>query len=128
MGIDEKEADPSHKTLLVKDPNPELNETSPPVWAIDASKLGDAELEILKGGEREFMDGRAAASSFEAWQAGVFAVGRSLVDWNSRNMFCAGCGSKVVSRGLTKKGGCARSRRLTSSLSFLSLQYSLWGG
>ena len=58
-----------------------------------------SELKVLKGadGEREFADARASASSWEAWEAGVFAVGRSLTDWNARNKFCAGCGSKVVS-------------------------------
>ncbi|KAL7412087.1 NUDIX hydrolase domain-like protein [Mrakia frigida] len=101
LGIDEKDVDESEKTLLVKDPHPDLNQSSPTVWAIDATNLGEKELAILTGGAgeeaREFADGRASSASWGAWEAGVFAVGRSLVDWNSRNTFCAGCGSKVYS-------------------------------
>ena len=92
---------------MVRDPNPEMNEGSPPVWAIDATELGEDQLEVLKnGGEggREFADARSSASCWEAWEAGVFAVGRSLTDWNYRNKFCAGCGSKVVSLLLFSRG------------------------
>jgi len=125
LGIDEKDVkDEGEKTLLVKDPHPDLNQTSPTVWAIDATNLGEKELEILKGqGEeaREFADGRASSASWGAWEAGVFAVGRSLIDWNSRNMFCAGCGSKVVSFSR----GFLTSPRLVVELGAVSLHASL---
>ena len=31
------------------------------------------------------------------WAAAILAQARSLLDWNARNQFCAGCGSKTVS-------------------------------
>jgi len=31
------------------------------------------------------------------WVAAILAQARSLLDWNARNQFCAGCGSKTVS-------------------------------
>lgn len=72
------------KTLLIKDPAPELNKTNPPVFALDVSRLAADKLDALKNG-REFVDARKAAVGFEYWEAGVFAQAKSMVDWNTRN-------------------------------------------
>lgn len=87
LGTDERSALVTERTLLVRDPAPELNKSNPPVFALDASGLETAMLEsILKGGGgRDFVDARRAATRFGAWEAGLFAQARSMVDWNGRN-------------------------------------------
>jgi len=40
---------------------------------------------------------RALMSILDAFTAAIFALARSLVDWNQRNKFCAGCGSPTYS-------------------------------
>lgn len=84
LGTDERNVPEEEKTLLIKDPTPELNKTNPPVFALDVSRLSADKLDALKNG-REFVDARKAAVGFQSWEAGVFAQAKSMVDWNARN-------------------------------------------
>lgn len=84
-----------------------LNPRGVPYFAVEAPK-GDW---VPEGGE--FGDARSVGSAMGGWEAGVFAQGRALVDWNTRNkvcrrhhtgdytqlmiQFCAGCGSPTYS-------------------------------
>ncbi|KAI5118889.1 hypothetical protein M0805_003564 [Coniferiporia weirii] len=54
----------------------------------------------------EFMEPRAASFGFSAFEAAVFAEARSLVDWNARNIFCPGCGSRTYSLWAGWKRSC----------------------
>ncbi|GBE80466.1 Probable NADH [Sparassis crispa] len=74
-----------------------------PYFSLDVSDVQKTELdealqnsEVGKSGAQlAFADARAAMSSFDMFEAAVFAEARSLVDWQARNKFCAGCGSPV---------------------------------
>jgi len=44
-----------------------------------------------------FVETRAALTTFSAFDAGLFAQARSIVDWNSRNQFCPACGQPSYS-------------------------------
>ncbi|KAJ9098205.1 hypothetical protein QFC21_004534 [Naganishia friedmannii] len=54
----------------------------------------------------EFVEPRLAGSSLSPWQANMFAEARAMIDWNERNKFCAGCGSKTYSLWCGWKRGC----------------------
>ncbi|KAL0072570.1 NADH pyrophosphatase [Marasmius tenuissimus] len=45
----------------------------------------------------EWVDPRAAVGSMGLREAGIFAEARTMVDWNLRNKFCPGCGSRNYS-------------------------------
>jgi len=45
----------------------------------------------------EFIEPRAAMATFSAFDAGLFAQARSIVDWNLRNKFCPACGQASYS-------------------------------
>ncbi|EJD02674.1 uncharacterized protein FOMMEDRAFT_19958 [Fomitiporia mediterranea MF3/22] len=55
----------------------------------------------------EFMEPRAAAMSFTAFDAAILAEARSMTDWNSRNKFCPGCGSPTYSLWAGWKRACS---------------------
>ncbi|CED85528.1 NADH pyrophosphatase I of the Nudix family of hydrolases [Phaffia rhodozyma] len=106
LGTDEKNQSEHSKTLMTKEMDPTLNKENPPIFALDVTGLeqelgedGPSLMDriFLKQGERKWVDSRAAAVHFAPWEAGVFALARSMVDWNSRNKFCAGCGNEVYS-------------------------------
>lgn len=77
LGIDDRPAASAESTPAAEDP---LNPKGVPYFAMDAPKEWKAETV-----EGEFGDARAVSSGMGAWDAGVFAQGRALVDWNVRN-------------------------------------------
>lgn len=82
-----------------------------PYFAIDiADLIADGEftegtlLEVLKetrigkeGKAFVWSEPRALMTGLDLFTAAVFACARSLVDWNYRNKYCPGCGSKTYS-------------------------------
>ena len=40
---------------------------------------------------------RALMAGMDIFEGGVYAEARSMVDWNSRNKFCPGCGARTYS-------------------------------
>ncbi|KAF8963647.1 NUDIX hydrolase domain-like protein [Flammula alnicola] len=76
--------------------------------ALPSSELSDPEQAIKKlegtpyfsvdvGKILSWAEPRSLMSTLNAVTAGIFASARSLVDWNQRNKFCAGCGSPTYS-------------------------------
>ncbi|KAF9268543.1 hypothetical protein L218DRAFT_917359 [Marasmius fiardii PR-910] len=47
--------------------------------------------------ELEWVDPRSAVGSMALFETGVFAEARTIIDWNLRNKFCPGCGSRNYS-------------------------------
>lgn len=101
LGLDEREHAPDLH-----------NPQGVPYFAIDAS--GTALAQDGKDGEKvkasgadvgeeeravrgDWGDARASGGAMAAWDAGVFATGRALTDWNGRNRHCAACGAKTYS-------------------------------
>lgn len=52
-------------------------------------------------------DARASGGAMGAFDAGVFATGRALADWNGRNRHCAACGARTYSLWGGWKRACA---------------------
>ncbi|KAI0305406.1 NUDIX hydrolase domain-like protein [Multifurca ochricompacta] len=76
-----------------------------PFFSIDVTEVSQTEIDRLvqtsvagTGGYKlSFAEPRGATRGMGDFDAGVFAEARSMVDWNSRNKFCASCGSPVYS-------------------------------
>ncbi|EIW83465.1 hypothetical protein CONPUDRAFT_81396 [Coniophora puteana RWD-64-598 SS2] len=76
-----------------------------PYFTLDVADAEPGVLdEVLKnsalakeGHALSFIEPRGAMSSLDPFTAGVFAEARSMMDWNTRNRFCPGCGSAVHS-------------------------------
>ncbi|KAI0032885.1 NUDIX hydrolase domain-like protein [Vararia minispora EC-137] len=86
-----------------------------PYFTVDASEADEKEVERLLEAAREvnpgakvsFGEARAAMRGMGAFDAGVFAAARSMVDWNGRNKFCAACGAPQYSLWAGWKLGCS---------------------
>jgi hypothetical protein len=86
----QRSSSPSASPSSADEAHPERSSSNPPIFAVTLlpSSTIPPELResLLKGGERDFVDSRAAAASgWGDWEAGVFAGARSMVDWNGRN-------------------------------------------
>lgn len=76
-----------------------------PFFSVDVGDFEEKKIdEVLKatslaraGETLTFSDPRTATGNFDAFTAGVFTEARSMIDWNQRNKFCAGCGSPQYS-------------------------------
>ncbi|KAJ3720091.1 NUDIX hydrolase domain-like protein [Lentinula raphanica] len=55
----------------------------------------------------EWLDARSVMTNASLFDGSIFAEGRSMVDWNLRNKFCPGCGSKQHSLWGGWKLGCS---------------------
>ncbi|KAF8268633.1 NUDIX hydrolase domain-like protein [Lactarius quietus] len=72
-------------------------------FSIDLTEVGQAELDHLvqtstagtDGYKLTFAEARGAARNLSDFDGAVFAEARSMVDWNSRNKFCASWGRLV---------------------------------
>ncbi|CAL1706154.1 unnamed protein product [Somion occarium] len=86
-----------------------------PFFALDVTKLDKAEVDQVlhacslakRGRSLEFIDGRAAMGHLTQVDSAIFAEARTLVDWNSRIRYCAGCGSPVYSQWAGWKRSCS---------------------
>ncbi|KAH8118956.1 NUDIX hydrolase domain-like protein [Phellopilus nigrolimitatus] len=92
------------------------NITGTPYFSLDVTDIEKEVVdEVLKNAESaketgvslEFTEPRTASGGFTAFDAAVFAEGRSMVDWNVRNKFCPGCGSPTYSLWAGWKLACS---------------------
>ncbi|ORY35702.1 NUDIX hydrolase domain-like protein [Naematelia encephala] len=89
LGIDDRPSASPDSVPATQDP------TAPkgvPYFALEVKTDNDW---LPEGGE--WGDARASASAMDGWEAGIFAAGRAMVDWNARNKFCPACGSPTYS-------------------------------
>ncbi|KAL1660855.1 NUDIX hydrolase domain-like protein [Schizophyllum commune] len=83
-----------------------------PYFALDVGDLGlpdatlqetvnaaEARLSLEVEDERKlsWAEPRALMAGMDIFEGGVYAEARSMVDWNSRNKFCPGCGARTYS-------------------------------
>ncbi|KAI0081983.1 hypothetical protein K474DRAFT_1703450 [Panus rudis PR-1116 ss-1] len=86
-----------------------------PFFALDVTKIPSIEVdqvlkkspEVKDGLRFEFVNGRAAMGHLTQVDSAIFAEANSLVDWNSRIRYCAGCGSPVYSQWAGWKRSCS---------------------
>ncbi|KAH8107709.1 NUDIX hydrolase domain-like protein [Cristinia sonorae] len=81
-----------------------------PIFSLDVSAIAKEDIEAVlskAGSGMEFVDGRVAMGHLNQIDSGIFAVARSMVDWNSRIKFCASCGSPVYSQWAGWKRSCS---------------------
>ncbi|KAH7104376.1 NUDIX hydrolase domain-like protein [Auriculariales sp. MPI-PUGE-AT-0066] len=101
----------TNDTIPSKDNNWQID--GAPYFALDVQHASETELEVLvkqlttEEAETEFVDPFATMGDFEPTEAALFAVGRSMWDWNSRRKFCPACGSPVYSLWAGWKLGCS---------------------
>ena len=89
------------KTIYRGSPCFALDVTPRSTLAPMASKL----VEQLKARNLQFLEGRMN-TSLPAPDAAIYAQARALLDWNSRNPFCAGCGQPTLSINAGHKRTC----------------------
>ncbi|PCH36025.1 NAD+ diphosphatase [Wolfiporia cocos MD-104 SS10] len=85
-----------------------------PFFSLDVSDVEKQEIDTaLKesesgrtGAEFNFAEPRGAMAAFDAFDASLFAMARTMVDWNSRNKFCPSCGSPSYSHWAGWKRSC----------------------
>ncbi|KAF8886027.1 NUDIX hydrolase domain-like protein [Infundibulicybe gibba] len=106
-----RESDPTGNALPsseFKDPQTAIaNLQGTPYFSMDVADLGlpDERLEEIIGAIASGQEGRkltwseprALMTGLDAFSGAIFAEGRSLVDWNTRNKFCPACGSQAYS-------------------------------
>lgn len=82
-----------------------------PFFAIDITPRGTTEkeatkvIETVKAKGLTFIEGRVH-TSLRAPEAAIYAQARALVDWNTRNPFCGGCGQPTMSVNAGTKRVC----------------------
>ncbi|KAI1007947.1 hypothetical protein K3495_g282 [Podosphaera aphanis] len=82
-----------------------------PCFAIDITPKGSFEvesmsvIEALQSQGLDFLEGRIH-SMLNAYEAAIYAQARSLMDWNARNPYCAGCGCTTLSVNAGAKRTC----------------------
>ncbi|KAI1645359.1 NUDIX hydrolase domain-like protein [Daldinia loculata] len=100
LGIDEKKPDFQYRDYKGK-----------PYFAVDVTPKGTIEakaksiVDIVKANGVSFIDGRRLLT-LNAPDAAIFAEARALLDWNSRNPFCGGCGQPTTSINAGWKRSC----------------------
>ncbi|KAF9232666.1 NUDIX hydrolase domain-like protein [Melanogaster broomeanus] len=89
-----------------KDPHAAVaNIDGTPYFSVDVADLEESKVdEVIQNSELAqtdvklaFTEPRTAMGSLDAFTAAVFAMARSMVDWNERNQFCPACGSHSYS-------------------------------
>ncbi|KAI9667086.1 MAG: NADH pyrophosphatase [Alyxoria varia] len=85
--------------------------TGGPMWALDVTPKGSIKaeaqnlVETLESSGLNFQEGRMILS-LPAHEAAIYAQARSMLDWNARNPFCAGCGQPTLSINAGGKRAC----------------------
>ncbi|KAI3622669.1 nad+ diphosphatase [Moniliophthora roreri] len=86
-----------------------------PYFAVDVGDLEESQIDgVLKTVEKEenvkleWGEPRSAMGSMDGFEAAVYAEARSMVDWNFRSKFCAGCGAPQYSMWGGWKLSCTR--------------------
>ncbi|KAI1104670.1 NUDIX hydrolase domain-like protein [Jackrogersella minutella] len=85
-----------------------------PYFAVDVTPKGTIAdkaksiIDIVKANGGSFIDGRRLLT-LNAPEAAIYAEARALLDWNSRNPFCGGCGQPTLSINAGWKRVCPTS-------------------
>ncbi|CCL99657.1 uncharacterized protein FIBRA_01677 [Fibroporia radiculosa] len=91
------------------------NLSGTPFFSLDVSGIEQTDLDAAlqnsaagkAGAELSFAEPRGAMAMFDAFDASIFAMARTMVDWNFRNKFCPSCGSPSYSHWAGWKRSCS---------------------
>lgn len=79
-----------------------------PYFTIDLTNVPEGQVDdLLRDRQFTFSEPRAAMQKMNMDEAGLFAVARSMVDWNARNKFCPSCAAPVYSLWAGWKLSCS---------------------
>jgi len=98
LGVQEPEQDASLPSSEFHTPTAAEDIRGTPYFALDATDISLGEL--LAGTdvsvrELEFAEPRSATAKWSSFDASLFALGRSMVDWVGRRKYCTACGSRT---------------------------------
>ncbi|KAK6910783.1 NAD+ diphosphatase [Kwoniella mangroviensis CBS 8886] len=105
LGVDDRGSPTTNSSSKVDHLNPQ----GPAYFALDAHSHSEEWDSLLQKQNGEWGDARSSGNSMSDWDAGVYAQGRALVDWNVRNKFCPACGSPTYSLWAGWKRNCTSS-------------------
>ncbi|KAF8591850.1 hypothetical protein K439DRAFT_1401158 [Ramaria rubella] len=103
LGLNEPEGTQALPSSEFRTPEKASDISGAPFFALDIAGVSEAAAdEFVKSAAQDgeclkFEEPRSATGSFSMFEGAVFAEGRSMLDWNTRNKFCAGCGSPTYS-------------------------------
>ncbi|KAF8509833.1 NUDIX hydrolase domain-like protein [Gautieria morchelliformis] len=103
LGLNEPEGTTALPSSDFRTPETANDISGAPFFSIDITGVSAAVTDELlasaaEGGESlGFDEPRSTAAQFSMFDAATFSVARSMLDWNTRNKFCAGCGSPTYS-------------------------------
>ncbi|KZV91499.1 hypothetical protein EXIGLDRAFT_615572 [Exidia glandulosa HHB12029] len=90
--------EPDNAVTEYKHPQTAADLPGTPFFAIALDGVPDSDVDALlqrpDGTQRRFVDARSAGARLDAWDTTLFAVARSMLDWNARMKFCPSCGYK----------------------------------
>lgn len=105
LGLDERKSSDSSPPFTYN------SYTGRPFFALDVTPKGtiasacESLISSKKSAGLTFMGGRTHVS-FPAHEGAIVAQSRSMIDWNSRSPFCAGCGQPTLSINAGYKRTC----------------------
>ena len=100
LGVDERSNSSPHSA-----PSNPHDPVGPPYFALEVQPTASPSPPSFKP-TSSFHDARTAASHLSVYEAGLFGQARAMIDWNTRNKFCAACGRLTYSLWSGWKRGC----------------------
>lgn len=103
LGLEENEGVQALPSSEFRNPERSEDISGVPYFSVDLLGIPDNEIvKLLEEAAEDnialtFDEPRSAAQKFSMVEAAIFAEARSMLDWNMRNKFCPGCGSKTYS-------------------------------
>jgi NAD+ diphosphatase len=101
LGVQEPESETARSASEFRNPEKAEDIHGNPMFALDITSApldlvnNLLEKAVESGRKLTFVEPRSAATGFNHFDASVFSLGRSMIDWIVRNKFCPGCGSRV---------------------------------
>ncbi|KAF8609633.1 hypothetical protein BDV93DRAFT_431821 [Ceratobasidium sp. AG-I] len=98
LGVQEPEQDVSLPSSEYHTPTTAEDIRGTPYFALDATDISLGELLAgadVSARELEFAEPRSATAKWSPFDASLFALGRTMVDWVGRRKFCPACGSRT---------------------------------
>ncbi|KAG8754219.1 NADH pyrophosphatase, partial [Ceratobasidium sp. 428] len=108
LGVHEHELDSSLPSTGFQTPTRAEDIHGTPYFALDATDIPLDQLFSCVSAQRlEFVEPRSATAKWSALDAGIFSLGRTMIDWLGRRKYCPACGSRTYALWAGWKLGCS---------------------
>ncbi|KAG9074169.1 NADH pyrophosphatase [Ceratobasidium sp. UAMH 11750] len=108
LGVQESERSTSLPSTEFRNPTRAEDIHGTPYFALDATDVPlDDLLSRVSAQRLEFAEPRSATAKWSAFDAGLFSLGRTMIDWLGRRKFCPACGSRTYPLWAGWKLGCS---------------------